>query len=178
MLVGRKDHDDVGPCGGFSIAEHLEAGVFSLFGGRGTGAQGDGDFCHAGIAQVLGVGMALTAIADNGDFIALDQADVSEIGRASCRERVCQYVLISVVAVSLKKKSSTISFLTYSALHNLHTLHFWCISLFLSILFNQHSHFLIYALSYFQHLLYLQHIYYSSSLYLFSWYMHLQFFTI
>src|SRR3546814_19912685 len=27
-----------------------------------------------------------------------------EIGRASCRERVCQYVLISVVAESLKKK--------------------------------------------------------------------------
>src|SRR3546814_18741887 len=27
-----------------------------------------------------------------------------EIGRASCRERVCQYVKISVVAVSLKKK--------------------------------------------------------------------------
>src|SRR3546814_18668848 len=26
------------------------------------------------------------------------------IGRASCRERVCQYVYISVVAVSLKKK--------------------------------------------------------------------------
>src|SRR3546814_17287996 len=28
----------------------------------------------------------------------------SQIGRASCRERVCQYVLISVVAGSLKKK--------------------------------------------------------------------------
>src|SRR3546814_13636977 len=27
-----------------------------------------------------------------------------QIGRASCRERVCQYVSISVVAVSLKKK--------------------------------------------------------------------------
>src|SRR3546814_14897301 len=27
-----------------------------------------------------------------------------EIGRASCRERVCQYVSSSVVAVSLKKK--------------------------------------------------------------------------
>src|SRR3546814_17867818 len=27
-----------------------------------------------------------------------------EIGKASCRERVCQYVSISVVAVSLKKK--------------------------------------------------------------------------
>src|SRR3546814_16057542 len=30
-----------------------------------------------------------------------------EIGRASCRERVCQYVEISVVAVSLKKKKHT-----------------------------------------------------------------------
>src|SRR3546814_17671227 len=29
-----------------------------------------------------------------------------EIGRASCRERVCQYVWISVVAVSLKKKQT------------------------------------------------------------------------
>src|SRR3546814_11479557 len=32
----------------------------------------------------------------------------SEIGRASCRERVCQYVEISVVAGSLKKKQSAI----------------------------------------------------------------------
>src|SRR3546814_13516589 len=30
---------------------------------------------------------------------------VAEIGRASCRERGCQYVLISVGAVSLKKKT-------------------------------------------------------------------------
>src|SRR3546814_11264592 len=29
-----------------------------------------------------------------------------QIGRASCRERVCQYVYISVVAVSLKKKKT------------------------------------------------------------------------
>src|SRR3546814_16073300 len=28
----------------------------------------------------------------------------AQIGRASCRERVCQYVEVSVVAVSLKKK--------------------------------------------------------------------------
>src|SRR3546814_12301914 len=31
-----------------------------------------------------------------------------KIGRASCRERVCQYVSISVVAVSLKKKTQAI----------------------------------------------------------------------
>src|SRR3546814_21050612 len=29
---------------------------------------------------------------------------LEQIGRASCRERLCQYVSISVVAVSLKKK--------------------------------------------------------------------------
>src|SRR3546814_20623138 len=34
--------------------------------------------------------------------------DEQQIGRASCRERVCQYVSISVVDVSLKKKKSKI----------------------------------------------------------------------
>src|SRR3546814_18492033 len=33
-----------------------------------------------------------------------DEGRPEQIGRASCRERVCQYVLISVVAVSLKQK--------------------------------------------------------------------------
>src|SRR3546814_10925661 len=32
------------------------------------------------------------------------KVEIEEIGRASCRERVCQYVEISVVAVALKKK--------------------------------------------------------------------------
>src|SRR3546814_10063372 len=35
------------------------------------------------------------------------KCDRRQIGRASCRERVCQYVEISVVAVSLKKKRKT-----------------------------------------------------------------------
>src|SRR3546814_20528070 len=35
-----------------------------------------------------------------------DPAAETKIGRASCRERVCQYVQISVVAVSLKKKKT------------------------------------------------------------------------
>src|SRR3546814_19253414 len=34
-------------------------------------------------------------------------AVAGQIGRASCRERVCQYVSISVVAVSLKKKKTS-----------------------------------------------------------------------
>src|SRR3546814_13197361 len=32
------------------------------------------------------------------------EREPAEIGRASCRDRVCQYVSISVVAVSLKTK--------------------------------------------------------------------------
>src|SRR3546814_11436691 len=38
-----------------------------------------------------------------GAFIIF-RMQIAKIGRASCRERVCQYVKISVVAVSLKKK--------------------------------------------------------------------------
>src|SRR3546814_20960042 len=37
-------------------------------------------------------------------IVAFDKPVVLQIGRASCRERVCQYVEISVVAGSLKKK--------------------------------------------------------------------------
>src|SRR3546814_13050108 len=39
-----------------------------------------------------------------GAAIGLQHVAIDQIGRASCRERVCQYVWISVVAVSLKKK--------------------------------------------------------------------------
>src|SRR3546814_11132013 len=54
-----------------------------------------------------------------------------EIGRASCRERVCQYVSISVVAVSLKNKiqshslmytSSHFNLLYSLSIYNLHNL--------------------------------------------------------
>src|SRR3546814_13637962 len=39
-----------------------------------------------------------------GEEAARNLLSLQEIGRASCRERVCPYVLISGVAVSLKKK--------------------------------------------------------------------------
>src|SRR3546814_5851433 len=44
---------------------------------------------------------ALTVLHDE-----LDLAPFKEIGSASCRERVCQYVSISVVAVSLQTKTT------------------------------------------------------------------------
>src|SRR3546814_19115939 len=51
-----------------------------------------GRLAAEGVARVLGpVHVALAVV---------------EIGRASCRERVCQYVYISVVGVPLKKKQN------------------------------------------------------------------------
>src|SRR3546814_10968936 len=38
---------------------------------------------------------------------AISTMERAQIGRASCRERVCQYVLISVVAVALNNKKYT-----------------------------------------------------------------------
>src|SRR3546814_11343247 len=43
--------------------------------------------------------------AGRGEFDHVGAApDLEQSGRASCRERVCQYVYISVVAVSFQKK--------------------------------------------------------------------------
>src|SRR3546814_14248347 len=47
---------------------------------------------------------AETAYIIGGAQIYQQALGLAEIGRASCRERVCQYVEISVVAVPLKKK--------------------------------------------------------------------------
>src|SRR3546814_15960914 len=44
--------------------------------------------------------------------------DAGQIGRASCRERVCPYVSISRVAVSLKKKTIIIHALTILITHH------------------------------------------------------------
>src|SRR3546814_9685747 len=43
---------------------------------------------------------------DSGAVAARAYAALGEIGRASCRERVCQYVYNPVAAVELKKKQS------------------------------------------------------------------------
>src|SRR3546814_12516595 len=56
------------------------------------------------VGSFLGMKATRDAMRDNGGGVVINIA--SEIGRASCRERVCQYVSISVVAVSLKKNKS------------------------------------------------------------------------
>src|SRR3546814_18408998 len=57
------------------------------------------------IGAAIAPGRAIGIItADSGNLTTEFMAQ--EIGRASCRERVCAYVWISVVAVSLKKKKT------------------------------------------------------------------------
>src|SRR3546814_12926611 len=67
---------------------------------------------RAAVVDVHDVGLCGVAVVDetdvaHGDVGAVDRLDrqgVEEIGRASCRERMCQSVYISVVAVSINKK--------------------------------------------------------------------------
>src|SRR3546814_18133316 len=70
------------------------------------------DVCSSDLAPVGALGRAFAGKHADRVFAAapvrIHAAGVrivAEIGRASCRERVCQYVSISVVAVSLKKKT-------------------------------------------------------------------------
>src|SRR3546814_13215150 len=51
--------------------------------------------------------MVMDAEGRHAVMISQRNAGGEESGRASCRERVCQYVSISVVAVSLKNKNTT-----------------------------------------------------------------------
>src|SRR3546814_18128477 len=56
------------------------------------------------------IARSVEAVLDGEEDGSLDPSTrmlVAQIGRASCRERVCQYVLISVVAGSVKKKNQT-----------------------------------------------------------------------
>src|SRR3546814_16450634 len=54
----------------------------------------------AAAAKAGGIDIVFNNAAAGGDRAPID----AKIGSASCRERVCQYVQMSVVAVSLKKK--------------------------------------------------------------------------
>src|SRR3546814_12805211 len=53
-----------------------------------------------GVQRFGGFGKAVLLVIDGGEIGA-------QIGRATCRERVCQYVSISVADAYLKKKKAT-----------------------------------------------------------------------
>ena len=51
VLVGREDHDQVGPFRGLGIGQDLEAGIFRLPGGRRAQRYGSGESYCAGRAH-------------------------------------------------------------------------------------------------------------------------------
>src|SRR3546814_11354998 len=75
-------------------------------GGIEAARAGFGDAPSPGIAEQGVRGPRRAAECARARAPSLRAVFVHEIGRASCRERVCQYVCISVVAVSLKKKKN------------------------------------------------------------------------
>ena len=75
-LVGGEDHDDVGFLGGGGHVGHLEAGLASLVGRRGALTQADAHVA-AGVHEVECMSVALGAIADDGNLLALDDAGIA-----------------------------------------------------------------------------------------------------
>ncbi len=74
-LVGGQVHDDVGPLADLGDGADLEAGLAGALGVGGVGAKADADV-NAGVLEVEGVGVALRAVADDGDFLGLDEGEV------------------------------------------------------------------------------------------------------
>ncbi len=69
-LVGRKDLNPVGALGGFVGRDHDHAVGFRLLRGGAVGIETDDDFVSA-VAEVLGLGVSLTAVAEDGNGLAL-----------------------------------------------------------------------------------------------------------
>ena len=74
-LVGREVHDDVGPLRNFGDGADLEAGLAGALDVGAIGAEADADI-DARVLEVECVGVALRAVADDGDFLRLDKREV------------------------------------------------------------------------------------------------------
>ncbi len=75
-LIRGQHHHDVGPFGALGRVHDLQAGGLGLGHAGGAGAQADGEVLHAAVLQVLRMGVALAAVADDGDVLPLDQVHV------------------------------------------------------------------------------------------------------
>src|SRR5262249_27699576 len=69
-------HHDVGPLGGLRDFHDLELLALGLLDALRALAQRDRNVLDARVTEIERVGVALAAIADNGDLLALDQVQV------------------------------------------------------------------------------------------------------
>ncbi len=75
QLVGQQDHHEVAAAGGLDDRQHLEA-LLARLGDRGRVLAQPDDDLDAGVLQVEGVGVALRAVADDGDGLAVEEREV------------------------------------------------------------------------------------------------------
>ena len=78
-FVRGEHHDDGGGFGGFGDFGGFEAGFLGFF-PRGAVFAGGDDDLEAGVVEVVCVGVALRAVADNGDGPAFEQFEVGVFG--------------------------------------------------------------------------------------------------
>ena len=76
LFVGREDHHHVSPFGGFGRRDDLEAFLFGLGLRSGVRLEAYDEVLHAALTQIERVGVALAAIADDGHFLGLDDAQI------------------------------------------------------------------------------------------------------
>ena len=75
-LVVDQDHHDVAPLGGLGDGHDLQPGLLGVLPVLGAGAETHAHVT-AGILQVQGVGVALGAVADDGDFLTVEVVDLA-----------------------------------------------------------------------------------------------------
>ncbi len=85
-LVGREDLDPVGALGSFVGRDHDHAIGFRLLGRGSVGVEADDDFVSA-VAEILCLGVSLTAITQNGDGLALQSIGICIFFVKNCSHR-------------------------------------------------------------------------------------------
>ncbi len=74
-MVGRQNHDHVAGGRRFGDGDYLEARGLGFLDAGAAAAQPH-DHVHAGLLQVEGMSVALTAVTDDGDSLVLDQIEI------------------------------------------------------------------------------------------------------
>ena len=100
-LVGRQDHDDIGVSRGSSDLLDHKAGLLGLFPGAAVFPQPNPDI-HPGVTQVESVGVALTAVSDNDNFLTRKQGQIGIVViiniHAHATYSLCLFLLSSLVS--------------------------------------------------------------------------------
>jgi len=89
-LVGQQDHHDVARLGGVGDGRHLQPVLLGLRPGLGALVEAD-DHVLARVLEVQRVGVALAAIPDDRDLLALEEAEVGVLVVIDLRRHACSF---------------------------------------------------------------------------------------